>query len=75
MDNLHEDFTKGGVIGDMNMIYLFRKAYSAPVPKETVYNVYLRLRKENFMPMYTSLTNTATLKLTNALLLTVNRFH
>ena len=43
----------------------------APVPRRTVYQVMLRLSALTYMPQYEDLNNTATLKVTNELVLTV----
>ena len=43
----------------------------APVPRRTVYQVVLRLTALTYMPQYEDLNNTATLKVTNELVLTV----
>ncbi len=70
---LATNFTKHGVMvkGSLDVTHVYYKAYAKRVDKRTVYGLYLRLTELVYMPMFTNLDNTATLKVTNELVLTV----
>ncbi len=71
--NLKEPFVRDGHLtadGSFAASDIYTKPYAAPVAKKTVYGVYIRLTELAFMPMFYNLNNTATLQVTNDLLLT-----
>jgi len=66
--SLNRDFYKGNLSPDFNITDVFIKDYT-PVDEKTVFQATIRLSSLPFMPQFTDLNNTATLKVTNALTL------